>query len=100
MRKLILAATLMIAGLVGVGSANAMPIGVSPAPSASNVVTVDYACGRGYHLSPRGYCRPNRWAPPPRPRYYSHRWDRRDHWERRGPPRHSGYYRDYRRDWY
>jgi len=88
MRKFILAATLMIAGLVGGGSANAMPIGnVAPPAAASNVVTVDYACGRGYHLSPSGYCRPNRWAPPPRPRYYSHRWDRRDHWDRRGPPR-------------
>jgi hypothetical protein len=96
MRKLILAATLMIAGLAG-GAANAMPIGSSTVLVPSNVVTVDYACGRGYHLSPRGYCRPNRWAPPPRPRYYSHRWDRRDHWHRRGPPRHWGYHRNYRR---
>jgi hypothetical protein len=93
MRKFIVTAALLLAGITG-GTANAMPIGVVPTPVVSNVVTVDFACGRGYHLSPRGFCRPNRWAPPPRPRYYSHRWDRRDHWDRRGPPR-----REWRREW-
>lgn len=86
MRKLLLVVGILFAALTG-GAANAAPFGMVTAPAASPVVNVDYACGRGFHLSPRGYCRPNRWAPPPRPRYYSHHWHRRDHWDRRGPPR-------------
>ncbi|MCK8779113.1 hypothetical protein M0654_03850 [Rhizobium sp. NTR19] len=86
MRGLILAAGLLIAGLTG-GTANAMPAGGVSAPSSSLIQTVDWACGRGFHLSPRGYCRPNRWAPPPPPRHV-YRHHRRDHWDHRGPPRH------------
>lgn len=77
MRGLILSAGIVLGTLVG-GAANAMPIGQPAAPAASTVQNVDYACGRGFHLSPRGFCRPNR--PPPR---YERRWDRREHWRDR-----------------
>jgi hypothetical protein len=92
MRKLILAVTLLLSGFAG-GAANAMPVGDVASTPSSNVVAIDYSCGRGYHLSPRGFCRPNEWAPPPRPRYYSDRWDRR------GPPHR--YWREHRyyRQW-
>ncbi|WP_376776093.1 GCG_CRPN prefix-to-repeats domain-containing protein [Rhizobium populisoli] len=99
MRKIMLAATLMISGILGGGSANALPFGNVDTPRASNVVTVDYACGRGYHITPRGNCRPNRWEPPPRPRYYSDRAERRDRWERHGPPRRDWRERRIYRQW-
>ncbi len=74
MRKMILSVGLVLGTLFATG-ANAMPVGQPSAPQALKVQTVDYACGRGFHLSPRGYCRPNG---PPR---YERGWDRRDRWE-------------------
>lgn len=88
MRKLLVTIALLAAGITA-GAANAAPVGSMTAPAASNIITVDFACGRGYHLSPRGFCRPNRWAPPPR-RYYG--WDRSYGWDRP----HRGW-REYRR---
>lgn len=94
MRKMILTAGLILGALIGTG-ANAMPIGQASAPQASKVQNVDYACGRGFHLSPRGYCRPNG---PPR---YERRWDRRDRWEGRREWRERQARREWRerRDW-
>nr|WP_081760665.1 hypothetical protein [Rhizobium sp. CF080] len=94
MRRIILAASLVAACLFG-GTANAMPIGSVAVPAKPAAEKVDWACGRGYHLNRWGDCRPNRWSPPPPPRY-SHRWDRRDRWDYRGPPRRE--WRDHR-DW-
>ncbi|WP_117191386.1 GCG_CRPN prefix-to-repeats domain-containing protein [Rhizobium terrae] len=89
MRKLIIAVTLIASSFTG--AANALPLRNINPPTSSPVVTVDWACGRGYHLSPRGYCRPNRWAPPPRRHYGWDRPHRRWHDDR---PR---YWRDYDR---
>ncbi|MBB3594056.1 hypothetical protein FHX08_004459 [Rhizobium sp. BK529] len=91
MRKILITTALLMAGMAA-EAANATPVGRLTAPAASSVMTVDYACGRGYHLSPRGFCRPNRWAPPP-PRYYAPRYYG---WER--PYRDWGEYR-YRERW-
>ncbi len=87
MRKMILTAGLIFGALFGTG-ASAMPVGQPSAPSASHVQTVDYVCGRGYHLTPRGNCRPN--AP-----RYERGWDRRDRWEARREWRE----RQARREW-
>lgn len=94
MRKMILSAGIILGALFGSG-ANAMPVGQPAAPLASNVQSVDYACGRGFHLSPRGYCRPNG---PPR---YERGWDRRDRWEARREWRERKARREWRerRDW-
>lgn len=91
MRGIILSVGVIIGTLVS-GGANAMPVGQPSAPATSAVQNVDYACGRGYHLSPRGHCRPNG---PPR---YERRWDRRDHWDRREHRREWRERRD-RREW-
>ncbi|MBB3660119.1 hypothetical protein FHX15_005388 [Rhizobium sp. BK650] len=88
MRKLLITIALLVAGLAS-GAATAAPVASVAVPNKPNVLTVDYACGRGYHLSPRGFCRPNRWAPPPS--YYG--WDRGYGWGR--PYRE---WREYRRD--
>ncbi|TCR97820.1 hypothetical protein [Rhizobium sp. BK418] len=88
MRKLLITVALLAAGTTS-GVANAAPVGGVAVANTSNVLTVDYACGRGYHLSPRGFCRPNRWGPPPR--YYG--WDRGYGW---GRP-YRGEWREYRR---
>jgi len=74
MRNIVLGAALLISGLMG-ASANAMPTAQPLARVTTDIQTVDYACGRGYHLSPRGFCRPNG---PPR---YERSWGRRDAWE-------------------
>ena len=87
MRKMILTAGVILGALLGTG-ANAMPVGQPSAPSASHIQNVDYACGRGFHLTPRGYCRPNG------PRY-ERGWDRRDRWEGRREWRE----RQARREW-
>ena len=89
MRKLMLSATLIFAGLFAHG-ANAMPFGSPAAPDNPLVQKADYACGRGFHLSPRGYCRPN--GPP---RGYYGGWDGRDRWEQRREWRE----RQARREW-
>lgn len=89
MRKIVLSAALLVSALLSSG-ANALPIVQSGLPISSQLQNVDYACGRGYHLSPRGFCRPN--GPP---RDYRDRWDRRDRWEARREWRE----RQARREW-
>ncbi|WP_337270615.1 GCG_CRPN prefix-to-repeats domain-containing protein [Oryzifoliimicrobium ureilyticus] len=65
----------------GLTVAEAMPIASVSEPSAAPVVKVDYACGRGFHLSRWGDCRPNWGGPPPRRYIY------RDYgWRHRPPP--------------
>ncbi len=51
MRNIVLGAALLISGLMG-ASANAMPMTQPLARDKPDIQTVDYACGRGYHLSP------------------------------------------------
>ena len=77
MRKIIFSAGIILGSLLA-NVANAMPSVPPSVPSASNVQKVDYACGRGFRLSPRGYCRPN-----DPPREYRDRWDRRHRWQAR-----------------
>ncbi|WP_296036290.1 hypothetical protein [uncultured Agrobacterium sp.] len=89
MRKIVLSVALLVSGLMGTG-ASAMPLAQPAAPTMTDIQTVDYACGRGYHLSPRGFCRPNG---PPR---YERAWDRRDPWEARREWRE----RQARREWH
>jgi hypothetical protein len=96
MRKMILTAGLILGALFGTG-ANAMPVGQPSAPSASHIQKVDYACGRGFHLTPRGYCRPNG------PRYERGReWRERQARREWREWRDRRDYRDYRdrRDYY
>jgi len=74
-------ATALVLGGVAASTAQAMP---SPAPidaaKTSQIVNVDYACGRGWHLTRWGECRPN-WRRPPPVAFYGGppRWG----WERR-----------------
>ncbi len=95
MRNLIIGAGMIISGLVA-PTANALPISAIPHAKALVVQQADYACGRGFHLSPRGYCRPN--GPP---RAYYDGWDRRDRWEARREWRERQERRAWRerRDW-
>ena len=89
MKKIVLAAALLFGAMLST-EASAMPT-VSVTKPASDVVQVDWACGRGFHETPWGQCRPNRWGPPPAPAYWGHRprgWD---------GPRHGWY--DDRREW-
>jgi|EndMetStandDraft_7_1072992.scaffolds.fasta_scaffold207274_2 hypothetical protein len=88
MRKTIIAMAIALSGF-GVSVAEAMPMGAvqSGATSNSNIVQVDYACGRGYHVTPWGDCRPN-WRRPPPPRY-ERRYERRYGWGHRPPPRYG-----------
>ena len=96
MKALSIAAALL-AGSLSIGTAEAMPIGTINVQS--NVTKVDYACGRGWHLTRWGECRRNdyrRYAPPVR---YWHRpppprWGWGGGWERPRP-----YYRDRDRGW-
>ncbi|POO50707.1 GCG_CRPN prefix-to-repeats domain-containing protein [Agrobacterium rosae] len=90
MRKLIFGAGIILTALIGSG-ANAMPVGNPSAPAAPVVHDVDYACGRGFRLSPRGYCRP---VGPPR--HYEQRWDRRDRWHDRREWRDRRDHREWR----
>lgn len=94
MKIITLAAALVIGGLSAI-SAEAMPVAPLSADTAasSDVTKVDYACGRGWHLTRWGECRRNeyrRYAPPVR---YGHRppprWGWGGGWERPRP-----YYRD------
>ncbi|MGK6316315.1 GCG_CRPN prefix-to-repeats domain-containing protein [Neorhizobium sp. DT-125] len=84
MRKFIIATALFAGSLFGTG-ANAMPVGSINTPAASPIVSVDWACGRGWHLNRWGECRPNRWRPPPR-RHYG--WDRPRGWHYDHPRHH------------
>ncbi|HEY0121457.1 MAG TPA: hypothetical protein VGC14_06820 [Rhizobium sp.] len=102
MRLSVIAIAAVLGGLA-VSSAEAMPVPAVGTVAAAPVVKVDYACGRGWHLTPWGECRPNRrgpprgyygWGnrPPPPPwGWHGHR-PHRDRWERDG-------WRDRRRDW-
>lgn len=106
MKKLIFAAGILASALTGMGMGSVAqaapisverPVGVAPERAASgDVVRVDYACGRGWHLSRHGICRPNR-PPPPPPRWHRPppRWDDRPHWHghHRPPPPPPGWYR-------
>ncbi|MDP9573951.1 UNVERIFIED_ORG: hypothetical protein J2W66_004454 [Agrobacterium larrymoorei] len=89
MRNIVLGAALLISGLMG-ASANAMPLAQPLARDTTDIQAVDYACGRGYHLSPRGFCRPNG---PPR---YEREWGGRGDWEARREWRE----RQARREWH
>jgi hypothetical protein len=57
-----IATALIFGGLVFASSAEAMPKVTVDGPRATAVVTVDYACGRGRHVTRWG-CRPNGWGP-------------------------------------
>jgi hypothetical protein len=91
LRNTLLAASLLVVGLFA-GPASSMPIGQVAATDNPLVQDVRYPCGRGFRPTPRGFCVPER-RPPPR---YD-RYDRRDHWDRRGPPPRE--WRRDRRDW-
>ncbi|WP_454853711.1 GCG_CRPN prefix-to-repeats domain-containing protein [Rhizobium binxianense] len=56
--------------------------------TAPKAISVDWACGRGWHQTPWGDCRPNwRRPPPPPPRYvYRRGWDGPREWHHRPPP--------------
>jgi hypothetical protein len=97
MRYSLVAAAVLWGGLA-VSAAQAMPM-AAPSVTAEKaaIIQVDYACGRGWHETPNGDCRPNDWrrGPPrrdwdlPPPRHH-HRWDdNRDdgNWRRPPPPR-------------
>ncbi|MGO4352409.1 hypothetical protein AB4Z25_10765 [Rhizobium sp. RAF36] len=100
MKIITLAAALVIGGLSAL-SAEAMPVAPLAVDNAaaSDVTKVDYACGRGWHMTRWGECRRNdyrRHAPPVR---YWHRpppprWGWGGGWERPRP-----YYRDRDRGW-
>ncbi len=96
MRLHLMAAALVFGGLA-VSPAVAMPTGAGLAgvEKEAPVVLADYACGRGWHVTPWGECRPNGWRRGPPPRYWGHR----------PPPPPYGYgWRDHRpryeRDWH
>ncbi|WP_152096616.1 hypothetical protein [Rhizobium dioscoreae] len=65
MRSSVIAIAALLGSLV-VSSAEAMPIPAVGTAASAPIVKVDYACGRGWHLTRWGECRPNRWGPPPR----------------------------------
>ncbi|WP_083199333.1 GCG_CRPN prefix-to-repeats domain-containing protein [Rhizobium sp. AC44/96] len=70
-----------------VSIADAMPMAPIEPGAAKAPVLVDYACGRGYHITQWGNCRPN-WRPPPPPRY-GWRYERTYGWGDRPPPRYG-----------
>jgi len=82
MKTLFIAAALL-AGSLSIGTAEAMPSGTIKVDS--NVIRVDYACGRGWHVTRWGECRRNWRRPSGVVFYYG------------GPPR-RGWDRP-RRDW-
>lgn len=91
MRLSVITTAVLLGGLA-VSSAQAMPTAVAPAHVEKNaaVINVDYACGRGWHVTPWGECRPNGWRRPP-PRYWDDRRPARYGW-------HEGGYRHHDRD--
>jgi len=98
MRNIIIAAALLAGSLTGT-AANALPVGHVKTATPPTVVSVDWACGRGWHLNRWGECRPSRWRPPPR-RYG---WDRPHRWYQEHPRRHHWHEQSRRerrwRDW-
>ena len=95
MKKIVFASAILFGAMLST-AASAMPV-VSVTKPASDVVQVDWACGRGFHQTPWGQCRPNRWGPPPMRAYWGHRPSR--DWD---GPRHGWHddHRDWRRDRY
>ncbi|MGA1801335.1 GCG_CRPN prefix-to-repeats domain-containing protein [Rhizobium sp. HT1-10] len=94
MKKLIVASAILIGGFVST-AANAMPA-VSITTTPTSVIQVDYVCGRGYHQTPWGDCRPNWRRPPPPERYYGwHRPPPPPYWGERQWRRHHRYYDGY-----
>jgi hypothetical protein len=89
MRKTITAIAIALTGL-GATVAEAMPMGAVQSGVTNNIVKVDYACGRGFHVTPWGDCRPN-WRRPPPPRY-ERRYQRDYGWGHRPPPRYGWRY--------
>jgi hypothetical protein len=89
MQKILFASAILFGGLVAT-AAGAMPAG-SFAKSTPGAVQIDYACGRGAHMTPYGHCRPNHWGPPPEVVYHH----RRDDWN---GPRHN-WHGDDQQDW-
>ncbi|MBX5157929.1 hypothetical protein HJB89_12465 [Rhizobium sp. NZLR8] len=96
-------AAALLAGSLSVGTAEAMPMGTINVQSnvTSDVTKVDYACGRGWHLTRWGECRPN-WRRPPPVAFYGGppRWG----WERRhrdwdGPRWRDDWRGDHHRRW-
>lgn len=92
MKRVFIAAALL-AGTFATTEVNAMP-SVAFAKTPSAVTQVDYACGRGFHETRWGHCRPNGWDRP--------HWDERRpaYWGHHRPPppewhRHHRYYGDY-----
>ncbi|KAA0683274.1 hypothetical protein DTW90_36595 [Neorhizobium sp. P12A] len=97
MKVSLIAGALLLAGMAA-PSVDAMPLFGKMTPSLSEqlpaAVQVDYACGRGWHLTRWGSCRPNEWRGPP-PGYWGHRppppygWRdeyRPRYWHRPPPP--------------
>jgi hypothetical protein len=95
MKKMIFASVILFGGLVAT-AASAMPA-VSFEKPASDVIKVDWACGRGLHETPWGGCRPNRWGLPPERAYFHRSWGGGDWGRERHGWRH-GDERDWRRD--
>lgn len=93
MKKLVIAAALVVTGFAAT-AANAMPA-VSFSKSPSSVVQVDYACGRGFHITPWGECRSNGWRRPPPPYWGHHRPPPPPHWDRHRPRDWHGHRRYY-----
>ncbi|MGV1845769.1 GCG_CRPN prefix-to-repeats domain-containing protein [Rhizobium sp. K15/93] len=86
MRYSLIASAVVWTGLA-VSAAQAMPVG----PSTFNtdnapIVQVDYACGRGWHESWNGECRPNEWRRGPPPFWDRDRWapHHHHHWDEYG----------------
>lgn len=88
MRKTMIAIAIALSGL-GVSVAEAMPMAAVQSGATNNVVQVDYACGRGFHITPWGDCRPNWRRPPPPPPRYERRYYRDYGWGHRPPPRYG-----------
>ncbi|MDE1157640.1 MAG: hypothetical protein PW791_05055 [Neorhizobium sp.] len=97
MKILVLVAGLL-AGITMGSAAQAGPMS-SPMSSSSaavetqgpNVVRVDYACGRGRHITRHGICRPNYRRPVRHPSRHWHRPPPR--WHGHSRPQHHGYHR-------
>lgn len=94
--KLSVIVTALALGGLAASAAQAMPAPAVDRGAPSSVVNIDYACGRGWHVTPWGHCRPNeRYAPPP-PRYWGHRppeWARDEYRPREYRPYYDGWRR-------
>jgi len=99
MKKLhLFAAAVILTTAAAASTAQAMPAAPGGLRQGSPVIQADWACGRGFHMTRWGNCRPNweqpRWRRPPprfydeyerpRPRYYPR-------YERPAPRFYDGY---------